>query len=88
MHYKSLLENENLNQSLEFIRSNGYSKHDLVGFSKVLRLTNDLLLSGNKSIDDFKVLQVEYYNRALSNQEVSPFSSKDVIKYDLEKFIF
>ena len=68
VHMKSLLSNDNLNQSLELF-SNGKPRSE--GFSKLLKIATDVVSSGNMSMNELETLPVKYFNKMLSNKDVS-----------------
>ena len=59
VHLESLLENDNLNQSLKFLRS-GKLRWDLNSFSKLLKRANDFVSSGQMSMEELETLPVEF----------------------------
>ena len=65
---ESLLKSDNLNQSLNFI-SDGIPR--TAEFSRLLRIANEVVSSGNMSMEDLEKLPVEYFNKILPYNEVS-----------------
>ena len=70
-----LLLNENLNHSLTFLRPGGkiHSKAFLRPsgnkqdeYSRLLRKANDVVSSGNMSLEDLKKFPIEYFSKGLS----------------------
>ena len=75
-----MLLNENLNHSLTFLRPGGkiHSKAFLRPsgnkqdeYSRLLRKANDVVSSGNMSLEDLKKFPIEYFSKGLSSREVS-----------------
>ena len=63
-----LLSNKNLNQSLHFLSS--YETQKGADFPKLLKKANDVVSSGNMTLEDIEKLPVDYFNKALSNRGV------------------
>ena len=66
-----LLENENLNQSIDFLGQFRGSIWNWEGHSKLLRRASDLVSSGNMSYDDLKSLPLKHFGKHLPQKEVS-----------------
>ena len=68
MHIKTLLGNNNLNESLKFL-NDGENRDER--FSKLLRRANVVVSSGNMSMNELEKLPLNYFSRSISSEEVS-----------------